>query len=127
MMLAVMQNPFVDVIVHPGNPEYLIDEEAVVCEAARCGVALEINNSSLTVTRKGSLPHCDHIVALAATYGAKLIVGSDSHYCDSVGEFAAAAELLAKHGIPSSQVVNTSLERVLTHLNRRSNHRSVTL
>ena len=127
MMLAVMQNPFVDVIVHPGNPEYLIDEEAVVCEAARCGVALEINNSSLTVTRKGSLPHCDHIVALAATYGAKLIVGSDSHYCDSVGEFAAAAELLAKHGIPSSQVVNTSLESVLMHLNRRSNHRLVTL
>ena len=127
MMLAVMQNPFVDVIVHPGNPEYLIDEEAVVREAARCGVALEINNSSLTVTRKGSLPHCDHIIALAATYETKLIVGSDSHYCESVGEFAAAAELLAKHDIPSSQVVNTSLERVLMHLNRRSNHRSVTL
>ena len=127
MMLAVMQNPFVDVIVHPGNPEYLIDEEAVVREAASCGVALEINNSSLTVSRKGSLPHCDHIIALAATYGTKLIVGSDSHYCESVGEFAAAAELLAKHDIPSSQVVNTSLERVLMHLNRRSNHRSVTL
>src|SRR5665647_2512149 len=36
MMLAAMQNPFVDVIVHPGNPEYLIDEEAVVKEAVRC-------------------------------------------------------------------------------------------
>lgn len=127
MMLAVMQNPFVDVIVHPGNPEYLIDEETVVREAARCGIVLEINNSSLTVTRKGSLPHCDHIVALAATYGTKLIVGSDSHFCDSVGEFAVAAGLLAQHGIPDSQVVNTSLASVLAHLNRRNNHRPVAL
>lgn len=127
MMLAAMQNPFVDVIVHPGNPEYLINEAVVVKEAARCGVALEVNNSSLTVSRKGSLPHCDNIVSLAREFGTKLIVGSDSHYCESVGEFAMAAELLAKNDIPEEQVINTSIERILSHLNRRSNHRRVEL
>jgi len=125
MMLAAMQNPFVDVIVHPGNPEYLIDEEAVVKEAVRCGVALEVNNSSLTVSRKGSLAHCDNIVGLAKEFGAKLIVGSDSHYCETVGEFSVAAELLRKNGISDEQVLNTSIERVLSHLNRRVNHRPV--
>jgi len=125
MMLAAMQNPFVDVIVHPGNPEYLIDEEAVVKEAARCGVALEVNNSSLTVSRKGSLSHCDNIVGLAREFGAKLLVGSDSHFCETVGEFSVAAELLKKNEIPEEQVVNTSIERVLAHLNRRNNHRPV--
>lgn len=125
MMLATMQNPFVDVVVHPGNPEYLIDEEAVVKEAARCGVALEVNNSSLTVSRKGSLPHCDNIVSLAKEYGAKLIIGSDSHYCGTVGEFSVAAELLEKNGISAEQVLNTSIERVLAHLNRRNNHQPV--
>ncbi len=125
MMLAAMQNPFVDVIVHPGNPEYLIDEEAVVKEAARCGVALEVNNSSLTVSRKGSLPHCDNIVGLAKEFGAKLLVGSDSHFCETVGEFSVAAELLKKNEIPEEQVINTSIERVLAHLNRRNNHRPV--
>ena len=64
MMLAAMRNPFVDVIVHPGNPEFLIDEEAVVKEAFIYDVALEVNNSSLTVSRKGSLSHCDNIVAM---------------------------------------------------------------
>lgn len=122
MMLAAMQNPFVDVIVHPGNPEYLIDEEAVVKEAARCGVALEVNNSSLTVSRKGSLAHCGNIVCLAREFGAKLIVGSDSHFCETVGCFSVAAELLAKHGISEEQVLNTSVEKVLMHLNRRVNH-----
>ena len=125
MMVAAMQNPFVDVVVHPGNPEYLVDEEIIVKAAVQHDVALEVNNSSLTVSRKGSLPHCDHIVSLAKTYGAKLIVGSDSHYCETVGEFAVAAELLQKHGILAEQVLNTSLEKVLAHLNRRTNHNKV--
>ena len=104
MMVEAMQNPFVDIVVHPGNPEYPVDEETIVKAAARYDVALEVNNSSLTVSRKGSLPHCDHIVSLAKTYGAKLIVGSDSHYCETVGEFSVAAELLAKHGLKPTEV-----------------------
>ena len=67
MMVEAMQNPFVDIVVHPGNPEYLVDEETIVKAAARYDVALEVNNSSLTVSRKGSLPHCDNIVSLAKT------------------------------------------------------------
>jgi putative hydrolase len=125
MLMAAIANPFVDVIVHPGNPEYLIHEKDVVKEAARFGVALEVNNSSLTVSRKGSLSHCDHIVCLAKEFGVKLIVGSDSHFCETVGCFSVAAELLEKNGISEEQVLNTSIERVLSHLNRRTNHRPV--
>ncbi len=125
MMVAAMQNPFVDIIVHPGNPEYLVDEDTIVKAAARYDVALEVNNSSLTVSRKGSLPHCDNIVSLAKIYGAKLVVGSDSHYCETVGEFGVAAELLSKHDISLDQVLNTSVEKVLAHLNRRPNHKQV--
>ena len=125
MMVEAMQNPFVDIVVHPGNPEYPVDEETIVKAAARYDVALEVNNSSLTVSRKGSLPHCDNIVSLAKTYGTKLIVGSDSHYCETVGEFSVAAELLAKHGVLPEQILNTSLDKVLAHLNRRTNHKKV--
>ncbi len=125
MMVEAMQNPFVDIVVHPGNPEYLVDEETIVKAAVQYDVALEVNNSSLTVSRKGSLPHCDHIVSLAKAYGAKLIVGSDSHYCETVGEFLVAAALLDKHAILPEQVLNTSLEKTLAHLNRRTNRHKV--
>ena len=125
MMVEAMQNPFVDIVVHPGNPEYLVDEETIVKASVQYNVALEVNNSSLTVSRKGSLPHCDQIVSLAKAYGAKLIVGSDSHYCETVGEFSVAAALLDKHGILPEQVLNTSLEKILAHLNRRTNHNKV--
>jgi putative hydrolase len=121
MMIAAMQNPFVDVIVHPGNPEYLIDAAEIVQAAATFDVALEINNSSLTVSRKGSELHCERIASLAMRHGAKLIVGSDSHYHETVGDFGAAEELLRKYEIPPELVLNTSLDRIWAHLNRRTN------
>lgn len=123
MMLSAMKNPWVDVIVHPGNPEYPVDEAAVVRAAAECGVALEINNSSLTVSRKGSLPHCDHIACLAKEYGCKIMVGTDSHFAYSVGDFGAAAELVARHGIPADQILNTSAAAVTAYLARRTNRK----
>ncbi len=123
MLVRAIANEWVDVVVHPGNPEYLIDEEAVVRAAAEHGVALEINNSSLTVVRKGSRPHCDNIACLAKEYGCKIMVGSDSHFAFSVGNFGAAAELIEKHGIPAELVLNTSVDLIMNHLERRTNRR----
>jgi putative hydrolase len=124
MMINAINNPWVDVIVHPGNPEYPVDEVAVVRAAVDAGVALEINNSSLTVSRAGSLPHCNNIACLAKEYGCKILVGSDSHFAFSVGDFGAAAELLVKNGITPDMVLNTSVEKIEQHLARRKNRRS---
>ena len=121
LMINAMKNPFVDIVVHPGNPEYLVDEAMIVQAAAQFDVALEVNNCSLTAARQGSEPHCHHIIQLAKRYGVKLIVGSDSHFADTVGDFGAAVELLAIHEIAEEQVLNTSLDRILAHLNRRAN------
>lgn len=125
LMINAMKNPFVDVVVHPGNPEYLVDEAAIVQAAVEFDVALEVNNCSLTAARKGSEPHCHNIIKLAKSYGAKLIVGSDSHFADTVGGFGAAAEILTFHEISEDQVLNTSLDRILVHLNRRTNRNHI--
>lgn len=124
MMINTIHNPWVDVIVHPGNPEYPVDEEAVVRAAAEAGVALEINNSSLTVSRSGSLPHCNNIACLAREYGCKIMVGSDSHFAFSVGDFGVAVDLVVKNGINPELVLNTSVEKIQQHLARRSNRRT---
>ncbi|EGO64537.1 phosphatase [Acetonema longum] len=119
MMIRAMQNPWVDAIVHPGNPEYPVDYEKVVQAAVEYDVALEINNSSLTISRKGSQPNCEQIAALMKQYGAKLIIGSDSHYCETVGEFTAALALIAKYNFPPEQILNSSMEQIAAHLRRR--------
>jgi putative hydrolase len=79
MMINTIKNPWVDVIVHPGNPEYLIDEEAVVRAAAEHGVALEINNSSLTVPARAAGRIATISPRWRGTSGCKILLGTDSH------------------------------------------------
>lgn len=121
MLINGIKNPWVDVIVHPGNPEFQIDAEAVVKAAVQYDVAMELNNSSLKVSRCGSRPYCEKILSLCKQYGAKIIVGTDSHFALSIGNFTEAMVLLEKYDIPASAVVNTSMEAILSHLQRRSN------
>jgi len=120
MMINAIKNQWVDVIVHPGNPDYLIDALAVVQAAVEYDVAIEINNSSLKMSRVGSKPYCEKIICLAKQYGAKMVVGSDSHFALAVGDFSQAQELLAKYDILPSEVLNTSSVAIINHLERHS-------
>jgi len=121
MMINAMKNPWVDVIVHPGNPQYLIDAEAVVQAAVQYDVAVELNNSSLKLSRAGSRPYCENILCLAKKVGAKIIVGTDSHFSLAIGDFNPAIAILEKYDIDPSTVLNTSIISIKNHLERRSN------
>ena len=66
------------IISHPGNPRYPIDIPAVAA-AAKYEVALELNNSSFTHSRKGSEANCRTIAAAVRDAGGWLALGSDSH------------------------------------------------
>ena len=115
-VLAAMENPRVNCISHPGNPFFPLHYEEVVQGAVRTGTALEINNSSLGVSRKGSSDNCREIARLCAAAGAPLLVGSDAHIAQGVGVFDAALRLIEEAGIAEEQVMNASWERLLAFL-----------
>ncbi|AJQ26779.1 PHP domain-containing protein [Pelosinus fermentans] len=117
MYIGAIQNPYVDIIGHPDFPLYPIDVEAVVRAAAARGVALEINNSS-PAARPDSEDMCAEIICNAKRLGAKLAVGSDAHYHLVVGNFDYAYEMLSKYGYPLEQVINSSMDKLLSHLKR---------
>ena len=119
MLIKTIENPWVDVVVHPGNPEYEVDLEKAVQAAAAAGTALEINNSSLTVSRKGSECNCLLVARLALRYGARLMVGTDSHYHTRVGDFSSALALLDEAGVTEDLVINTSMSKVEDYLAMR--------
>ncbi|GFO67414.1 phosphatase [Geomonas limicola] len=116
-LLAVMENPLVKCISHPGNPEFPSQYEEVVQAAVRTGTALEINNSSVGgVSRKGSCRNCLEVARLCARYGARVLIGSDAHIAQGVGVFDDAIKLVTEAGIPEEQVLNASWERLLAFL-----------
>ncbi|MFA5515417.1 MAG: phosphatase [Desulfuromonadales bacterium] len=115
-VLQTMDNPRVKIISHPGNPNFSFDYEAVARHGAETGTALEINNASFNISRRGSGPNCQQIARLCARFGTPVAVGSDAHIAQGVGEFADAVQTLREAGVRPEQVVNRSLESTLAFL-----------
>ncbi|MHB9093305.1 MAG: phosphatase [Eubacteriales bacterium] len=118
-MLNALDNPYVDIIVHPGNPEFPVDFEVVIKKAAEKGLPLEINNSSFCGSRRGSDGNCHEIARMIAHYGAAVVIDSDAHFARDVGKFDKAIETALAEGIKEEQVLNTSVEKVLNYLGRK--------
>lgn len=115
-MIGAIQNPYVHLIAHPCNPEYPIDPERIVQAARGSGKALEINNSSLSLSRPGSAPRCSQLARLAAKTGTLLSINSDAHSCYAVGKVDQAMELALKAGVQPGQVLNTSARSVTEYV-----------
>jgi len=118
-MIATIGNGDVHIISHPGNPKYPIDIHAVAEAAAKHNVALELNNSSFTHSRKGSEPFCRAVAAAVKQAGGFVSLGSDSHIAYSLGNFEHCERIMAEVDFPLDQVLNVSPRRLLDFLEQR--------
>jgi len=115
-VIAAMANPRIKAISHPGNPQFPLDYEALVQYALSTGTALEINNASFSISRRGSKPNCERLALLIAHSGAPVVIGSDAHIAQGVGVFDEAVKVLLSAGVREEQVINGSLARLLGFL-----------
>lgn len=118
-MINAINNPLIDMIVHPGNPEFKVDPTEIVLACKEKGMLLEINNSSLGISRAGSYCNCLAIAEKAAEHGIKVAVGSDAHWAEQVGNFASAVELVSKVGLGENQIINRSVHEIHLYLQAR--------
>jgi len=117
-MINAIINPYVHIIVHPGNPVFPIEPEKVVMAAKKAGKAIEFNNSSLGTSRSGSAVNCTKLAALAQKHKLTVAINSDAHYSETVGETLDAVKVLRNAGITPEQVINTKADKVLTYLSK---------
>ncbi|MBN1646500.1 MAG: phosphatase [Spirochaetales bacterium] len=117
----VIDNPRVHIIGHPGDTRYDFDLPEIVRAAKEAGVFLEINNSSLLPVsfRPGGREEIAAIISECRNQGAALVLGSDSHYRDSVGRLAEAYELCRSVSFPDELIVNFNAEAFLAAINSR--------
>jgi putative hydrolase len=118
-IIGAMKNPLVDIIAHPGNPQFSIDIEKVVDCAIETDTLIEINNSSFGNARKGSEDNCRLIALEAKKKGALLTTGSDSHICFHVGKFDKVMQLFEDLGIDEELVISSNPQRLIDFLNKK--------
>jgi len=118
-LLRVMENPFVDMITHPGNDrEFPLDLESVIAAAVNNRVIIEINDHSFTPTSDRNGSSCREREFALAAYQAKapIAVSSDAHYHLRIGRFENALKVLEGLSIPESACVNRDSASVLEFL-----------
>lgn len=114
-MIATIKNPKVNIISHPGNPNYPIHIYEVAEAAKAYHVALEINNSSF-IARKGSDDNCMQIAQAVKDVGGLISFGSDSHIAYNVGNFAHCLTLIKDVNFPEDRIINRSTKAVIEFL-----------
>jgi len=115
-LLKTMDNPYVNILGHIGNPRFPIHEELIIKKAKEKNILIEINNSSFLTSRKGSDINCTKIAKLCKEYNVKIIVNSDAHFCYSIGNFAAVDKMLKDIDMPCELIVNANEERLIKFL-----------
>lgn len=114
--LKAMDNPYVHIIGHAGNPKYPIHEEAFVKKAKEKNILIEINNSSFIRSRAGSEKTCTKIARLCKEYKVKIVLNSDAHACFAIGDFDAALKILKDIDMPEELIINKSPSEFLNFL-----------
>ncbi len=106
-LLAAIRNPCVSVIAHPTGrllgerDAYAVDLDAVLKEAARYGVALEINAYPLRLDLN------DAQVRMAKEYGASIVISTDMHVLAQY-DFMVYGVAVARRGwLTKKDVLNT--------------------
>ncbi|ACL76629.1 phosphatase [Ruminiclostridium cellulolyticum] len=116
--VEILKNPYIDILAHPGNPQFQIDIEKVVKTAKEYNKLIELNNHSFVV-RKGSERNCFEIARMCKKYGVRVATGSDAHISFNIGRFDNVMKILEEVEMPEELVVTTSVERMESYLSER--------
>ncbi len=121
--IKAMENPYVDIIGHPDDGRFPVDMEKLVIAAKENHVLLEINNASLNPegfrknTEVNDLEiNRNSIKPLSCEYQQPVVIGSDAHVEEEVGNFGRARNIIAKAEFPEELVINTSIEKLYEYL-----------
>lgn len=111
--IRAMENPYVKILGHPDDSRYPLDYEELVKAAKREGVALELNNASLThPARQNGRENIITLLKTCKKYDAPVLLGTDSHICYTVGRFEEALEVLRETDFPEELVLNANPESI---------------
>ena len=119
---GAMEDARVKIIGHPEHGRAPVDFFALARAARDAGVLIEVNNSSLRPIsyRQNTRENMTALLRACEACGAHICLGTDAHFAPAVGRFDESLSLLEELHFPEELVANTSLEKFLDFIRRRS-------
>ena len=117
-LLKCMEDSKVRIISHPDTILFPLDYSVLVQGAKAYQVALEVNNSSLLKPdlRPGCVENYKIMLPLCMEFRAPIVVNSDAHDPNFVGECSAACALLEEIGFDETLILNLDIPKLKAFL-----------
>lgn len=119
---AVETNPYIDILVHPDCPGFVVDFPALAETALQYGIALELNNSK-SRPDFGNAEVTRDLIRVCRDRGCRMAVSSDAHALNEIGDDSHVRPLLEELGFPEHLVVNHSLASAKAFVQERRDRR----
>ncbi len=118
--LNVMENPYIDILGHPGRDNYYFDVEAVTKKAKEKNICIELNEHTLVKSQKSD-DFCREIALACKRNGTKVVINSDAHFCTEVGVYEKVPKMLEEIDFPEELIMNTNASRFIKYLEEKRN------
>ena len=107
-MLAVIHNPKIHIISHPGDGTAEMDFEQLVLASKESHTLLEINNHSLAPQRNKTIAVTNslEILLLCKKHDVPLILSSDAHISFQIADYSRIMPLVKEVGFPNELIMN---------------------
>lgn len=111
-VIGIIKNPYIKILGHLGEPRFPFDIDKVVKCAKKYNTFLEINNKSLLPNsiRSGGDDVIEKIIVKCKEINHPVVIASDSHKAEHLGQFSYALALLEKVKMPKNLVLNTDVK-----------------
>ena len=106
--LQAMQRRGVTIIGHPEDARIPVDFDALAKEAKKTGVLIELNNASQKRgnLRQNAKENATLLLEACQKHGTKIVLGSDAHFANSVGDMGLAMALVEETAFPHELIIN---------------------
>ena len=116
--LKIAEHPYIDIIGHSGTIGYEFDYEKVLRQFTYTDKVVEINEASFKV-RASSINNCRNIAVLCKKYKVPIVINTDAHFCESIGQAPQSIKMLNEIQFPSELVINSSKENLERWLKKK--------
>ena len=119
--LNAMKHPCVKILGHCDNPHFPADYETLAVAAKEFGVIFEINEASLAPYgyRGDTRANNREILRCCRKYNIPIVLSSDSHGTEHIGDFTCAAEFVHEEMFPAELILNNDIPRLKMVLEER--------
>lgn len=123
--LGAIRKPYTMAVGHIDDGRVPCDYEAVVNCAKQNNVLVELNNSSMNPKsfRQNSVENALEYLQLCKEKEAMIVLGSDAHYQDSIGDFSNLYPILKKVNFPEELIINSDADKFMKWFDEKYQNR----